>query len=119
MSQLSKKELNNQKTESQIEPGLICIIEVVRKLEKIPYHWPVGRIIFQKIAYFGTLMGLNTGLEYGRSSYGPFSSQLKTKLTKLVNNGLIKEEKSGNMLKVVVGDTFRDAKRIYKKDNSS
>jgi uncharacterized protein YwgA/O-acetyl-ADP-ribose deacetylase (regulator of RNase III) len=109
-------EQKNKKPESRIEPGFISIIEVVRRLEEIPYHWPVGRTTFQKIAYFGTFSGLKTGLEYKRGSYGPFSSQLKGKLAKLVNNGLIKEQKSGNMLMVKEGDTFRDAKGIYKEE---
>ncbi|MBI2487455.1 MAG: macro domain-containing protein [Deltaproteobacteria bacterium] len=109
----------NKRPESKIEPGFISIVEVLRRLENIPYHWPVGRTAFQKISYFGTLLGLETGLEYKRSSYGPFSSQLKAKLTKLVNNGLIKEEKFGNMFMTKVGDTFKDARNIYKKEIES
>lgn len=109
----------NKRPKSKIEPGFIPVVEVLRKLENIPYHWPVGRTTFQKIAYFGTLLGLNTGLEYKRGSYGPFSSQVKAKLTKLVNNGLIKEEKFGNMLMVKAGDTFKDAREIYKEEIES
>ena len=109
----------NKRPKSYIESGFISIIEVLRRLEKMPYHWPVGRTAFQKIAYFGTLMGLNTGLEYKRSSFGPFSSQLKTKLTKLVNNGLIEEEQLGNMFMVKVGNTFKDAREVHKKDIES
>ena len=101
---------------SHIEPGFIPIIEVLRRLEEIPYHWPVGRVIFQKITYFGTLMGFRTGLEYRRGSFGPFSPQLKSKLTKLVNNGLISEEKIGNMFMIRVGRTFKDAREAYKRD---
>lgn len=109
----------NKRTKSHIESGFISIMEVLRRLEEMPYHWPVGRTAFQKIAYFGTLMGLNTGLEYKRSSFGPFSSQLKTKLTKLVNNGLIEEEQLGNMFMVKVGNTFQDARKVYKKEIES
>ena len=98
---------------SRIEPGLIVLIEVLNRLEERPYHWPVGRTVFQKIAYFGTFMGLDTGLHYKRSSFGPFSPELKPKLTKLVNNGLIYEEHAGSTFKVKVGRTFRDARRAY------
>lgn len=105
--------------ESRIESGFIPIIEVLKRFEEIPYHWPVGRTTFQKIAYFGTSMGLKTGLEYKRSSFGPFSSQLKAKLTKLVNNGLIREERFGRMFMVKVGDTFKDAREIYKREIAS
>jgi len=109
----------NKRPKSSIEAGFILIIEVLRRLEKIPYHWPVGRIAFQKITYFGTLMGLKTGIEFRRSSFGPFAPQLKAKLTRLVNNGLIKEEKMGNMFKIKVGKTFEDARTVYEKEIES
>lgn len=106
----------SKRGESRIEPGFIPIIEVLRRLEEIPYHWPVGRVTFQKITYFGTLMGLKTGLEYRRGSFGPFSPKLKAKLTKLVNNGLISEERLGNLFMIKVGRTFKDARDTYKKE---
>lgn len=109
----------NRRPESRIEPGFIAIVETLRRLEEMPYHWPVGRTTFQKITYFGTLMGLKTGLEFRHSSYGPFSSQLKTKLTKLVNNGLIEEERFGRMFRIKVGRTFKDAKEIYREEIES
>lgn len=98
---------------SKIESGFIVILEALRRLEEMPYHWPVGRTAFQKICYFGTLLGLNTGLEFYRSSYGPFSEELKVKLTKLSNNGLIWEERHGNMFKVKIGKTFEDACKMF------
>jgi O-acetyl-ADP-ribose deacetylase (regulator of RNase III)/uncharacterized protein YwgA len=101
---------------SRIEPGFIPIIEVLRRMEDMPYHWPTGRVTFQKITYFGTLMGLKTGLEYQRGSFGPFSPQLKSKLTKLVNNRLISEEKLGQMFMVKVGSTFDDARKSFKEE---
>src|SRR3989338_1981770 len=100
-------------SKSKVEPGFISILEVLRRLEEMPYHWPVGRTVFQKICYFGTLLGLNTGLKFYRASYGPFSSELKTKLTKLSNNGLVSEEKSNNTFRIRVGKTFDDAKKMY------
>lgn len=109
----------SKRPESRVEHGFIPIIEILRRIEESPYHWPIGRTTFQKIAYFGTLMGLKTGLEYKRGSFGPFSTQLKNKLTKLVNNGLISEEKYGNMFAVKVGRTFKDARESYKKEIES
>ena len=64
-------------------------------------------------------MGLKTGIEFRRSSFGPFSPQLKAKLTKLVNNGLIKEEKFGNLFMIKVGKTFEDARKVYEKEITS
>lgn len=109
----------NKRPESRIESGFIPILEVLKRIEELPYHWPVGRTAFQKIVYFGTLMGLKTGLEFRRSSFGPFSDQLKHKLTKLVNNGLISEERLGNLFMVKVGRTFKDARDAYKKEIES
>lgn len=102
-----------------IEPGLIAIVEVLSRIEKEPYHWPIGRTMVQKIAYFATVFGLKTGLRYSRSSFGPFASDLKFKITKLVNNGIIKEEQLGRMFTVKVGPTYEDARRIYKKEIES
>lgn len=101
---------------NKIEPGFIAIIEVLSRIEKEPYHWPIGRTMFQKIAYFATVFGLRTGLHYTRSSFGPFASELKTKITKLVNNGLIKEEQLGKMFSVKIGPTYQDAVKAYKKE---
>jgi len=61
-------------------------------------------------------MGLKTGLEYKRGSFGPFSSQLKTELTKLVNNGLIEEEHIGSMFRIKPGKTYEDARKVYKEE---
>ena len=109
----------NKRPESRIESGFIPILEVLRRVEELPYHWPIGRTAFQKVVYFGTLMGLKTGLEFRRSSFGPFSDQLKHKLTKLVNNGLISEERLGSLFMVKVGRTFKDARDAYKKEIES
>jgi len=98
----------------KIEPGLIAIIDVLSRIEKEPYHWPIGRTMFQKIAYFATELGLKTGLSYSRGSFGPFASGLKFKITTLVNNGLIKEEQLGRMFSVQPGPTFEDALKLYK-----
>jgi O-acetyl-ADP-ribose deacetylase (regulator of RNase III)/uncharacterized protein YwgA len=106
---VSVKSINNK-----IEPGLIAIIEVLSRIENEPYHWPIGRTMFQKIAYFATELGLKTGLSYSRGSFGPFAADLKFKITKLVNNGLIKEEQIGRMFSVSPGPTYQDALKIYK-----
>jgi len=98
---------------SDIEPGYITLVEALNRLEQIPYHCPIGRVAFQKLAYFGTVLGLKTGLEYRRASFGPFAQQIKDKLTKLVNNGLVKEESFDRIFNIKVGSTFKDAKKTY------
>lgn len=74
------------KASSRIEPGFIPLLEVIRRVNQYKYRNTIGRTIFQKIAYFGTISGFKTGLHYEKKSFGPFSSELKNKLTKLINN---------------------------------
>lgn len=99
-----------------IKPAWVALLEIVRRIEEQPYHWPIGRTTFQKIAYVATEEGLPTGLQSLKGSYGPFSRELKGLMTRLVNNGLMGEERLGRMLAVKVGSTFKDAYRAYTND---
>ncbi len=103
----------SKKGATRIEPGYISIIEVIHRLQMTPYHWPIGRATMQKIAYFGTYLGLKTGLDFRRASFGPFAEDLKTKLARLMNNGLIEEEQLGRMFEVKPGRTYIDARKVY------
>jgi len=82
---------------SRIDPAWVALAEIVRRVDAEPYHWPIGRTAFQKLAYLATEEGLPTGLQFTRGSYGPYSSGLKRLVTRLVNNGLIREERLGRM----------------------
>jgi uncharacterized protein YwgA/O-acetyl-ADP-ribose deacetylase (regulator of RNase III) len=97
----------------RINPAWVALVEVVARIEQEPYHWSVGRTTFQKIAYFATAAGLPTRLQYTRGSYGPFASELKQVITKLVNNGLIQEYKLGRMFAIKPGPTYKDAAEAY------
>lgn len=97
----------------RIEPGLIALIEILQRIQSEPYHWPIGRTTFQKIAYFATESGIPTGLSYQRGSYGPYAAHLKQVESRLINNGLIREERLGRMFAVKVGQTYGDARRAY------
>jgi uncharacterized protein YwgA/O-acetyl-ADP-ribose deacetylase (regulator of RNase III) len=98
---------------TRIEPGLVAVVEVVRRLEGQLHHWPVGRTILQKLAYFAADVELPTGLEFTRGSFGPFAANLKEKLTQLVNNGLLEERRLGRMFAVSVGPAMEDASKSY------
>ncbi|MFQ5895214.1 MAG: macro domain-containing protein [Nitrospinota bacterium] len=97
----------------RLNPAWVALVEILARIEREPYHWPVGRTAFQKIAYFATESGLPTGLQHARGSFGPFAHELKALTTKLVNNGLIREERLGHMFSVKVGRTYEDALRTY------
>lgn len=95
-------------------PAWVGLVEILHRIEKQPYHWPIGRIIFQKIAYVATQQGLPTGFNYQKASFGPFSEELKLAESKLINNNLLQEERLGKMFNVKVGSGFEDARRRYK-----
>jgi uncharacterized protein YwgA len=85
----------------KLEPAWIALIEVVHRIKKQEYYMPVGRTIFQKIAYVATALGIPTGLEHVRGSYGPYCKELNDVKKRLSNAGLLQEKKSGSMFQVV------------------
>lgn len=99
----------------RIPPAWVALVEIRERVVREPYRH-VGRTTFQKMAYFATEEGLPTGLEYRRGSYGPFAEGLKPMITRLVNNGLLQEEKRGAMFAVEPGVTYRDATKTYQGD---
>ncbi|HEU5406835.1 MAG TPA: macro domain-containing protein [Nitrospira sp.] len=96
-----------------LNPAWVALVEILARIEQEPYHWPVGRTLFQKIAYVATNEGLPTGLLYQRSSFGPFSGDLKSLEAKLINNGLLQEERRGKMFMVKVGPNFNRIRQKY------
>jgi uncharacterized protein YwgA/O-acetyl-ADP-ribose deacetylase (regulator of RNase III) len=96
-----------------VEPGWVALVAIIEDVSKERYHWPIGRVGFQKLAYFATEAGIPTGLTYRRGSYGPYAPEVKNVLSKLINNGLIVERKRGRMLSADVGPTYSDARRGY------
>src|SRR4030042_3464555 len=96
-----------------LNPAWIALVEILRRIEKQPYHWPVGRTIFQKIAYVATRQGLPTGFVYQRGSFGPFCKEMKNAQTKLVNNNLLQEKRLGNLFLVKVGTNYMNYKKNY------
>lgn len=118
--QLSLEYLAGQSSRSNAEPARkigpaeVALVAVVSRIVREPYHWPVGRVTFQKMAYFLTEAGVSTGLEYERGSYGPFAKDLKRVTARLVNNGLLTETKRGQMFVIEPGPTYLDARERHK-----
>jgi O-acetyl-ADP-ribose deacetylase (regulator of RNase III)/uncharacterized protein YwgA len=100
-----------------IPAGWIVIVEIIKRLEDEPhYRGPVGKTIFQKIAFAATKAGVDTQLKFEKGSYGPYSSELqKDVLSRLINNGLVEEEYLGKMHAIKPGPTFLDARKAYAK----
>lgn len=100
----------------RIPPSWVALVEILARVDRERYRWPVGRTTFQKMAYFATEEGLPTGLEFHRASYGPFTDDLKPMLTRLVNNGLLQEDRLGSMLPLRPGITYQDTTNTYQGD---
>jgi O-acetyl-ADP-ribose deacetylase (regulator of RNase III)/uncharacterized protein YwgA len=98
---------------SRLEPGWVAMVATLAELESDSHHWPVGKTSFQKLAYFLTASGLPTGLTFERGTFGPFSPQLTSVVSRLVNNDLIRQVQLGRMIQMTVGGTFEAARRTY------
>jgi O-acetyl-ADP-ribose deacetylase (regulator of RNase III)/uncharacterized protein YwgA len=107
---------NSRRNVTRMDPAWIALVDILDKIEHMSIHQPVGRISFQKLAYFATEFGIPTGLVFHRGTYGPHDPNVKRIIGKLMNNGLIDERPYGKMLRVSVGPTFDDAKRTYQRD---
>lgn len=97
----------------KLEPAWVALIEIVHRIEKQAYHMPVGRTIFQKIAYVATALNIPTSLEYVRGSYGPYCKELDNVKKRLSNAGLLQEEKLGPMFQVVPGLAYEKNRLKY------
>ncbi len=97
---------NGRTVQSAINPAWVALVEILRRVETQPYHWPIGRTVFRKLAYVATRQGLPTGFVYNRGSFGPFSRELKNAESKLINNSLLQEKRLGKMFLVESGSNF-------------
>jgi uncharacterized protein YwgA/O-acetyl-ADP-ribose deacetylase (regulator of RNase III) len=104
---------NGRNVQSAINPAWVALVEVLRRIEAQPYHWPTGRTIFQKMAYVATRQGLPTGFVYKRGSFGPFSRELKNAESKLINNNLLQEKRLGKMFVVESGPNFERVRKDF------
>jgi O-acetyl-ADP-ribose deacetylase (regulator of RNase III) len=93
-----------------VEPGWVALVAIIEQVSRERYHWPIGRVGFQKVAYFATESGIPTGFTYQRGGYDPYTPDVKNILSRLINNGLIVERKLGRMLATGVGPTYADAR---------
>lgn len=105
---------NVRSSTSLVEPGWVAVVAVLDRLERQPYHWPVGRVLFQKLVYFATGAGVPTGVRYEKGSYGPYGGGVKRMIARLQNNGLLIERQLGRMFEVRVGPTYREAVAAYR-----
>ncbi|MEA2736131.1 MAG: hypothetical protein QOE14_2582 [Humisphaera sp.] len=90
----------------KMNPEWAALMEVLRELGRQPYANPVGRTIFQKICYVLTELGVQTGFEFGKGSYGPFADEVKLALNDFANRNWLQEERLGKMIALRAGSQF-------------
>ena len=100
----------------KMTPGWVALIEVLKSLEDQPYAPPVGRTIFQKICYVVTELGVPTGFQFGKGSYGPFSAEVKPALHDFANRNWVQEKPLGRMVALHVGEQFTKDRNKYSED---
>ena len=105
--------IRSRATGNAVTPGAVALVELLARVERERYRWPVGRTVFQKMAYFATESGIPTELEFEPGSYGPFSKEMKKLKATLVNNGLIEEEPVGQRMEVRVGPAYASARETF------
>ncbi|MEP0815090.1 MAG: macro domain-containing protein [bacterium] len=99
-----------------VRPEFIVLAAILERIVNTKYHWPVGRTSFQKIAYFATALGLPSGLTFRRSSYGPYSDDLKRAIQRMINSELVIEtssDKNGNLIMHLPGPKYQQAKHDF------
>jgi O-acetyl-ADP-ribose deacetylase (regulator of RNase III)/uncharacterized protein YwgA len=92
---------------------LIVLLEVLRDLQAQRYANPVGRTIFQKVCYVLTEMGVPTGFQFSKGSYGPFSEQVKTALHEFANRNWLQEQQLGRMLALRVTPHYEQERHRF------
>jgi O-acetyl-ADP-ribose deacetylase (regulator of RNase III)/uncharacterized protein YwgA len=86
----------------------VVLMEVLRELGLQPYAKPVGRVIFQKLCYVVTEMGVDTGFKFGKGSYGPFASEVNDAIHELANRNWLVEQPLGRMMAMRAGEQYEE-----------
>jgi O-acetyl-ADP-ribose deacetylase (regulator of RNase III)/uncharacterized protein YwgA len=98
----------------RLKPEWVVLLEVLRELEAQPYANPVGRTIFQKISYVVTEMGVPTGFQFDKGSYGPFSGDVKLALHEFANRNWLHEQQLGHMMALRIAPQYAKDRNQFK-----
>src|ERR1043165_1603779 len=100
--------------QERLNPEWVLLLEVLRDLQRQPYANPVGRTIFQKIAYVMTEIGVTTGFQFGKGSYGPFAGDVKQALHEFANRNWLQEQPLGRMIALRVTEQYERDRSKYR-----
>ena len=112
-------QINVQYTESiseMIKPTWRSLVEILSIIEKSGLRHPIGRLAFTKIAYFAKSQGLPFELKYRLGNTGPHTAAMEKIISRLINNGLIREEKFGRVRAIKVGPSYASTRMIYESE---
>jgi len=98
---------------TKMNPDWVVLMEVLRELQAQPYANPVGSVIFQKICYVVTEMGVPTGFKFAKGSYGPFSPDAKLALHEFANRNWVRQEQLGRMLALRIEPAYEKGRVRY------
>lgn len=113
LGQSSNFDGTHGRTQQKLNPQWLALIEVVFLLQRQPYANPVGRTIFQKIAYLLTEQGVATGFTFRQGNYGPYSAELNDAFKVFANSNLIEEQTLGRMVAVRAGPAYEGLRTRY------
>lgn len=113
-SQMSLED--NGRKHKKLNPDWVVLMEVLRELGRQPYAKPVGRTIFQKICYVVTEMGIPTGFQFKKGSYGPFASEVKAALHEFANRNWLREQHLGRMMALSAGPQYDKDRAKYRQE---
>lgn len=97
----------------KLNPEWVVLAEVLYELGQQPYANPVGRTIFQKICYVLTEMGVETGFQFSKGSYGPFAKEVKLALHDFANRNWVNEQPLGQMVALHVAPQYEKDRQKY------
>ena len=97
----------------KLNPEWVVLAEVLYELGQQPYANPVGRTIFQKICYVLTEMGVQTGFQFSKGSYGPFAKEVKLALHDFANRNWLHEKPLGQMVALHVAPQYEKDRQKY------
>ena len=92
------------KNKLKLNKEWIPILETVYQLQVSPFTANIGRVMFQKISYVMTELGVKTGFNFSQGQYGPYSSELKEAITVISNSNLTTEKQLGKMTQLLLNE---------------
>jgi O-acetyl-ADP-ribose deacetylase (regulator of RNase III)/uncharacterized protein YwgA len=102
--------------QEKLKPDWVVLMEILRELGQQPYSSPVGRTIFQKICYVVTEMGVPTGFQFKKGSYGPFANEVKLALHEFANRNWLQEQHFGRMMALSAGPQYEQDRAKFRQE---